>query len=70
MGNANLFPKLLGKGETIASVIALEMGTAVVDSTHYHALYAAGLVLLVLLVLINGVIGLIREKLMEQGGNG
>jgi phosphate transport system permease protein len=70
MGNANLFPKLLGKGETIASVIALEMGTAVVDSTHYHALYAAGLVLLVLLVLINGVIGLIREKLMEQGGTG
>jgi phosphate transport system permease protein len=70
MGNANLFPKLLGKGETIASVIALEMGTAVVDSTHYHALYAAGLVLLVLLVLINGVIGLIREKLMEEGGNG
>ncbi|MFR5732569.1 MAG: ABC transporter permease subunit [Clostridium sp.] len=29
MGNANLFPKLLGKSESIASVIALEMGTAV-----------------------------------------
>ena len=65
MGNANLFPRLLGKGESIASLIALEMGTAVVGSTHYHALYAAGLVLLVLLCVINVVIGLVREKLMR-----
>lgn len=48
MGNVNLFPRLPGKGESIASVIALEMGTVVVGSTHYHALYAAGLVLMVL----------------------
>lgn len=64
MGNANLFPTLLGKGETIASVIALEMGTAAVGSTHYHALYAAGLVLLLLLFLINAGISFLREKLM------
>lgn len=63
MGNANLFPRLLGKGESIAAVIALEMGTAVVGSSHYHALYAAGLVLMVLLCAINVTIGLIREKL-------
>lgn len=63
MGNANLFPRLLGKGESIAAVIALEMGTAVVGSPHYHALYAAGLVLMVLLCAINVTIGLIREKL-------
>lgn len=63
MGNANLFPQLLGKGESIAAVIALEMGTAVVGSPHYHALYAAGLVLMVLLCAINVTIGLIREKL-------
>lgn len=63
MGNANLFPRLLGKGESIAAVIALEMGTAVVGSPHYHALYAAGLVLMVLLCAINVVIGLIRETL-------
>ncbi|MFR5011874.1 MAG: hypothetical protein ACLTDI_13450 [Acutalibacteraceae bacterium] len=30
IGNANLFPSLLGKSESIAAVIALEMGTAVV----------------------------------------
>lgn len=65
MGNANLFPRLLGKSESIAAVIALEMGTAVVGSDHYHALYAAGLVLMVLLCAINVGIGLLREKLAE-----
>lgn len=63
MGNANLFPRLLGKSESIAAVIALEMGTAVVGSAHYHALYAAGLVLMVLLCVINAGIGLLRERL-------
>lgn len=62
-GNANLFPRLLGKSESIASVIALEMGTAVYGSTHYHALYAAGMVLMLLLFLINGLIGLIRSRM-------
>lgn len=65
MGNANLFPTLLGKGESIAAVIALEMGTAVNGSTHYHALYAAGLVLMILLLIINVGINLIRKKLPE-----
>lgn len=65
MGNANLFPTLLGKGESIASLIALEMGTAVAGSTHYHALYAAGLVLMVLLFLINVGISLVHERLMR-----
>lgn len=68
MGNANLFPKLLGKGETIASVIALEMGTAVYGSTHYHALYAAGMVLMFLLFVINGTINAIRGRMERQGG--
>ena len=51
VGNANLFPKLLSKGETIASLIALEMGSAEYQSLHYHALYASGLVLLLLVAL-------------------
>ena len=53
VGNANLFPKLLSKGETIASLIALEMGSAEYHSLHYHALYASGLVLLLLVALIH-----------------
>ncbi len=66
MGNANLFPTLLGKGESIASLIALEMGTAVAGSTHYHALYAAGLVLMLLLFVINVGISLVHDRLMRQ----
>lgn len=53
MGNAAVFPTLLGKGETIPSLIALEMGTAEVGSLHFHALYSTGLVLMVLLLLIH-----------------
>lgn len=66
MGNANLFPRLLGKSESVASVIALEMGTAVYGSTHYHALYGAGLVLMVLLFLINITINLIRSRMVQE----
>lgn len=66
MGNANVFPTLLGKGETIASLIALEMGTAVDGSTHYHSLYAAGFVLLVLLIVINIAIACLRKKLIRR----
>lgn len=65
IGNANLFPHLLGKGESIAAVIALEMGTAVGGSTHYHALYAAGMVLMVLLFIINVGITIIHKRLMK-----
>ena len=49
MGNSIAFPKLLGKGETISALIAMDMGIAEVGSTHYSALYTAGLVLMVLL---------------------
>ncbi len=66
MGNSNLFPRLLGKSESIASVIALEMGTAVYGSTHYHALYGAGLVLMILLFLINIIINLVRSRMVRE----
>lgn len=38
IGNAPITPKLLGKAQTIPSLIALEMGMAEVGSLHYHAL--------------------------------
>lgn len=66
MGNANLFPTLLGKSETIASLIALEMGTAVQGSDHYHGLYAAGFVLMLILVSINVGIGFLQDYLLRK----
>ena len=68
MGNANLFPSLLGKSESIASVIALEMGTAEYGSTHYHALYGAGLVLMLLLFIINIGINMLRRRIVSNQG--
>ena len=67
MGNSIAFPKLLGKGETISALIAMEMGIAEVGSTHYSALYTAGLVLMVLLFAINIIFELLKKKLAKEG---
>ncbi len=66
IGNANVFPTLLGKSETIPSVIALEMGTAVAGSDHYHALFAAGMVLMLLLLAINLLVAFLRNRLASS----
>ena len=67
MGNSIAFPKLLGKGETISALIAMEMGIAEVGSTHYSALYTAGLTLMVLLFAINIVFEWLKKKLTTEG---
>lgn len=63
IGNANVFPTLFGKGQSIAAVIALEMGTAVHSSMHYHGLYALGTVLLALIFIINMILSRLKEKI-------
>lgn len=63
IGNAPIMPRLLGKAQTIPSLIALEMGAAYVGSLHYHALYAAGFVLMLLLLVINIVLYYIRKSI-------
>lgn len=67
MGNAIAKPTLLGKGETISALIALEMGMAEVGSIHYSALYTAGLVLMLLLFAINLVFEQLKRKLSREG---
>ena len=67
LGNAIAAPTLLGKGETISALIALEMGMAEVGSIHFSALYAAGLVLMVLLFAINIGFELVKRKLSREG---
>ncbi|MTI66947.1 MAG: phosphate ABC transporter permease subunit PstC [Firmicutes bacterium] len=53
IGNTPILPRLLSKAQTIPSLIALEMGGAQIDSMHYHGLFAAGLVLMIILFIIN-----------------
>jgi ABC-type phosphate transport system permease subunit len=67
MGNAIGVPQLLGKGETISALIAMEMGIAVVGSTHYSALYTAGFVLMILLFAINLGFEALKRKLKGGG---
>lgn len=67
LGNAICAPSLLGKGETISALIALEMGMAEVGSTHFSALYTAGLVLMVVLLAINLLFELLKRRLAGEG---
>ena len=64
IGNAPIMPKLLGKCQTIPSLIALEMGMAEVGSLHYHGLYAAGFVLMMILLIINILLYIIKRKII------
>ena len=67
IGNAPIIPKLFGKAQTLPSLIALEMGTATYNSMHYSALYTAGLLLVVLLLLIQFFAHFIKK--IGKGGN-
>lgn len=53
IGNCPIMPTIFGKGETIPALIALEMGSAQIGSLHYHALFASGFMLMLLLLIIN-----------------
>jgi phosphate ABC transporter permease protein PstC len=65
IGNANIAPTLLGKGESIASLIALEMGGAVRGSMQYHALFAAGFILMVLIFVIDIAMSRLLKKMQK-----
>lgn len=63
IGNAPMMPKLLKKSQTIPSLIALEMGMAEVGSLHYHALFASGFVLMIILLIINTILYFIKQNI-------
>lgn len=63
IGNSPIMPKLLGRNQTIPSLIALEMGMAEIGSLHYHALFASGFVLMIMLIIINMMFYFIKRKI-------
>jgi phosphate ABC transporter permease protein PstC len=74
IGNApDIGNSVFSQGYTLAAVIANEFGEAASDPTHRAALIAAGLVLFVLTLLVNGVArafvnrGVRRERIVPQG---
>lgn len=66
IGNSPIFPKLLGRGQTIAALTALEMGSIEYGSMHLSVLYAANVVLLLLLFLASGSGYLLRRRIKRD----
>ena len=64
IGNAPIFPKLLGKAQTISSLIALEMGMTEVGSLHYSALFASGFILMMMIFCINILINYLKKRFL------
>lgn len=62
IGNTPIVPHLLSKAQTIPSLIALELGMSEAGSTHYHALFAAGFVLLLFVTIINLLIFILSKE--------
>lgn len=54
IGNSPIYPKILGRGQTLPALTALEMGSIEYNSLHLSVLYVANLVLLIILALVLG----------------
>ena len=66
IGNSPIFPKLLGRGQTLPSLTALEMGSIEYGSLHLSALYVANVVLLVILLVVLGIGYLLKRRLAKH----
>jgi phosphate ABC transporter permease protein PstC len=72
VGNVPRIPSpifnIFGQGATFTSVIAGEMGEVARGSLHYQALFAVGLVLLVLVSILSIMADLIRARIQKKFG--
>lgn len=67
-GNSLAVPgSLLDRGQTITALIITELGEASVGSAKQHALFAAALVLMVVVVAINALIGFLKQRMVHGG---
>jgi len=66
IGNAPIFPSLLGRGQTISGLTALEIGSAEIGSIHASAIYAANLMLLLVLGFVLLSTHFLRRKLLSE----
>lgn len=67
-GNAAMIPtSLLGSARTMTATIAAEMGDTVRNGTHYNALFAVGIVLLIMSTCINLVADVVLHKAKKEG---
>ncbi len=65
IGNSAIYPKLLGRGQTLPALTALEMGSIEYGSIHLSVLYVANLVLLLILAIVTITGHLVKRRFME-----
>ena len=63
IGNSPIYPKLLGRGQTLPALTALEMGSIEYGSLHLSVLYVANAVRLVILFIVLGISYLLKRRL-------
>ena len=66
IGNSPIYPKLLGRAQTLPALTALEMGSIEYGSMHMSVLYAANLVLLLILAIVFGVAYILNKKISKE----
>lgn len=66
IGNSAIFPKLLGRGQTLPALTALEMGSIEYGSIHLSVLYVANLVLLLILAFVTLAGCLIKRRFVDH----
>lgn len=62
IGNAPIPCKILSKAETVASLIALEVGQTPAFSLHYKALFTSGFVLLFFVLILNLILFVLNSR--------
>lgn len=69
-GNSPIFPEgLLGRGQPLTALIATDLGESAIHSDRYHALFSAGLLLMLTVVAINIVVMHIKRRFISVGRN-
>jgi phosphate transport system permease protein len=68
-GNSTAMPgSYLDRGQPLTALIATELPEAGVGSEKYHALYAAGLVLMVMTLAINLLVWFLKGRMLRRVG--
>jgi ABC-type phosphate transport system permease subunit len=69
-GNSPIFPDgLLSRAQPLTALIATDLGESAIHSERYHALFSAGLLLMVTVVAINIVVINIKRRFIGVGRN-
>jgi len=67
-GNSVAVPaSLLDRGQPITALMITELGEAGVGSTKQHALFAAALLLMIVVIAINALIGRLKKRMIYVG---